>query len=253
LLRGGRAYGRSRSVVRIRTRPDVLCSRNDSAAATPAGPLPTTINPSSLTAFYYPPGPLSHTSSRVSRTLWASRVQIAASITCVGDSSAPGHIGYLAACSPGRIWGAQPDGRCPDNKLGESASKVWEQIWEQNSAKRPSTVRPGATARTLDQRIGQHGKVVREYLGGGVWLAGTRCRDADGVTRRVQRLAVPSTAGSEPSPTRHCRMTRLSPNLHSALSNTRCANRFGQTARQLRRFTWSLGSSQPVAVLPTPS
>jgi hypothetical protein len=38
-------------------------------------------------------------------------------------------------------------------------------------------------------RIGQHGKVVREYLGGGVWLAGTRFRDADGVTRRVRRLA----------------------------------------------------------------
>jgi hypothetical protein len=45
-------------------------------------------------------------------------------------------------------------------------------------------------------RIGQHGKVVREYLGGGVWLAGTRCRDADGVTRRVQRLAVETRRGS---------------------------------------------------------
>ena len=37
-------------------------------------------------------------------------------------------------------------------------------------------------------RIGQHGKIVREYLGGGVWLARARFRDSDGVTRRVQRL-----------------------------------------------------------------
>lgn len=37
-------------------------------------------------------------------------------------------------------------------------------------------------------RIGQHGRIVREHLGGGVWLARTRFRDADGVTRRVQRL-----------------------------------------------------------------
>jgi integrase len=37
-------------------------------------------------------------------------------------------------------------------------------------------------------RIGQHGKIVREYLGGGVWLARTRFRDADGVTRRVRRV-----------------------------------------------------------------
>jgi integrase len=40
-------------------------------------------------------------------------------------------------------------------------------------------------------RIGQHGKIVREYLGGGVWLARTRFRDADGVTRRVQRVGPP--------------------------------------------------------------
>ena len=37
-------------------------------------------------------------------------------------------------------------------------------------------------------RIGQHGKIVREYAGGGVWLARTRFRDADGVTRRVRRV-----------------------------------------------------------------
>ena len=37
-------------------------------------------------------------------------------------------------------------------------------------------------------RIGQHGKIVREYVGGGVWLARTRFRDADGVTRRVRRV-----------------------------------------------------------------
>ena len=40
-------------------------------------------------------------------------------------------------------------------------------------------------------RIGQHGKIVREYLGGGVWLARCRYRDSDGVTRRVQRLGPP--------------------------------------------------------------
>src|SRR5262245_59823388 len=40
-------------------------------------------------------------------------------------------------------------------------------------------------------RIGAHGKIVREYLGGGVWLARTRFRDSDGVTRRVQRLGPP--------------------------------------------------------------
>jgi integrase len=37
-------------------------------------------------------------------------------------------------------------------------------------------------------RIGQHGKIVREYLGSGVWVARCRFRDVDGVTRRVQRL-----------------------------------------------------------------
>jgi integrase len=37
-------------------------------------------------------------------------------------------------------------------------------------------------------RIGTHGKIRREYLGGGVWLAFCRFRDADGVTRRVQRV-----------------------------------------------------------------
>ncbi|WP_457144884.1 hypothetical protein [Mycobacterium sp. URHB0021] len=37
-------------------------------------------------------------------------------------------------------------------------------------------------------RIGQHGEIVREHLGGGVWLARPRFRDADGVTRRVQRV-----------------------------------------------------------------
>lgn len=36
-------------------------------------------------------------------------------------------------------------------------------------------------------RIGQHGKIARKYLGGGVWLARTRFRDADGVTRIVER------------------------------------------------------------------
>jgi len=37
-------------------------------------------------------------------------------------------------------------------------------------------------------RIGTHGRIRREYLGGGVWLAFCRFRDADGVTRRVQRV-----------------------------------------------------------------
>ena len=37
-------------------------------------------------------------------------------------------------------------------------------------------------------RIGQHGRIVREYRGGGVWLARARFRDSDGVTRRVQRV-----------------------------------------------------------------
>ncbi len=36
-------------------------------------------------------------------------------------------------------------------------------------------------------RIGQHGKISRKYLGGGVWLARTRFRDSDGVTRIVER------------------------------------------------------------------
>lgn len=37
-------------------------------------------------------------------------------------------------------------------------------------------------------RIGQHGKVKRIYVGGGVWLARCRYRDNDGVTRIVQRV-----------------------------------------------------------------
>lgn len=36
-------------------------------------------------------------------------------------------------------------------------------------------------------RIGQHGKIARTYLGGRVWLARTRFRDPDGVTRIVER------------------------------------------------------------------
>ncbi|MBB5162495.1 tyrosine recombinase XerC [Mycobacterium sp. AZCC_0083] len=36
-------------------------------------------------------------------------------------------------------------------------------------------------------RIGQHGSITRLSLGGGVWLARTRFRDADGVTRKVER------------------------------------------------------------------
>ena len=36
-------------------------------------------------------------------------------------------------------------------------------------------------------RIGQHGKINRKYLGGGVWLARTRFRDSDGVSRIVER------------------------------------------------------------------
>src|ERR1700756_4946106 len=36
-------------------------------------------------------------------------------------------------------------------------------------------------------RIGAHGKITRKYLGGGVWLARTRFRDSDGVTRIVER------------------------------------------------------------------
>ncbi len=36
-------------------------------------------------------------------------------------------------------------------------------------------------------RIGQHGKITRKYLGGGVWLARCRFRDSDGVPRVVER------------------------------------------------------------------
>jgi protein-tyrosine-phosphatase len=36
-------------------------------------------------------------------------------------------------------------------------------------------------------RIGSHGKITRKYVGGGVWLARTRFRDSDGVTRIVER------------------------------------------------------------------
>lgn len=36
-------------------------------------------------------------------------------------------------------------------------------------------------------RIGEHGKITRKSLGGGVWLARTRFRDSDGVTRLVER------------------------------------------------------------------
>ena len=38
-------------------------------------------------------------------------------------------------------------------------------------------------------RIGQHGKITRNYLGDGVWLARCRFRDLDGVTRRVEQMA----------------------------------------------------------------
>ncbi|OBI92085.1 integrase [Mycobacterium asiaticum] len=37
-------------------------------------------------------------------------------------------------------------------------------------------------------RIGQHGKITRRQLGGGVWLARCRFRDLDGVTRRVEKM-----------------------------------------------------------------
>ncbi len=40
-------------------------------------------------------------------------------------------------------------------------------------------------------RIGQHVKITRSYLGGGLWLAQCRFRDSDGVTGRVQRLGPP--------------------------------------------------------------
>lgn len=36
-------------------------------------------------------------------------------------------------------------------------------------------------------RIGQHGKISRQYVGGGVWVARCRYRDSDGVTRIVER------------------------------------------------------------------
>jgi integrase len=37
-------------------------------------------------------------------------------------------------------------------------------------------------------RIGQHGRISRRHLGGGVWLARCRFRDLDGVTRRIERI-----------------------------------------------------------------
>jgi integrase len=40
-------------------------------------------------------------------------------------------------------------------------------------------------------RIGSQGKIVRVYLGGGVWLARCRFRDSDGVVRRVERRGPP--------------------------------------------------------------
>ncbi|HME74273.1 MAG TPA: hypothetical protein VKI00_01035 [Mycobacterium sp.] len=36
-------------------------------------------------------------------------------------------------------------------------------------------------------RIGAHDKIIRKYLGGGVWSARCRYRDSDGVTRIVER------------------------------------------------------------------
>jgi hypothetical protein len=36
-------------------------------------------------------------------------------------------------------------------------------------------------------RIGDHGKIARKYLGGGVWMARCRYRDSDGVTRIIER------------------------------------------------------------------
>ncbi|WP_269324573.1 tyrosine-type recombinase/integrase [Rhodococcus pyridinivorans] len=41
-------------------------------------------------------------------------------------------------------------------------------------------------------RIGQHGKITRKDLGGGVWLARCRFRDDDGVVRIVERRTPPS-------------------------------------------------------------
>src|SRR6516225_3798938 len=40
-------------------------------------------------------------------------------------------------------------------------------------------------------RLGQHGKINRTYLGGGVWMAQCRFRDSDGVTRIVERRGAP--------------------------------------------------------------
>lgn len=40
-------------------------------------------------------------------------------------------------------------------------------------------------------RIGEHGRITRKPLGGGVWLARCRFRDADGVTRLVERQGSP--------------------------------------------------------------
>ena len=40
-------------------------------------------------------------------------------------------------------------------------------------------------------RIGQHGKITRKSVGGGVWLARCRFRDTDGVTRIVERRSPP--------------------------------------------------------------
>lgn len=40
-------------------------------------------------------------------------------------------------------------------------------------------------------RIGQHGKITRVNLGGGVWVARCRYRDTDGITRIVQRQGPP--------------------------------------------------------------
>lgn len=37
-------------------------------------------------------------------------------------------------------------------------------------------------------RIGQHGKIVRQELGDGIWVARCRYRDRDGVTRRIERM-----------------------------------------------------------------
>ena len=52
----------------------------------------------------------------------------------------------------------------------------------------PSTSGGSPVAGRPPFRIGQHGKILRRYLGDGVWLAQCRFRDADGVTRKVQRL-----------------------------------------------------------------